>query len=242
MNRREWLQLLQLDEADVPRLLVLEGTWWRRRAEQTRLPLLGDVRELGMPDLWWGRVGGTPVAWCPAYGAPRAVEPVQVLGMCGTPAVVQIGSCGGLQASVRTGDVVVPTRAAVEEGTSRHYGGHGWSEPDPGLSAQAAEGLRSRGVRVHRGSTVSTDALLREPAELVARWSGAGHLGVDLETSAVFSAAAAYGLRAAALLFVWDELPGRSWTDAFSAQEVAAQARASEAVFAAALQLARPGG
>ena len=241
MDRAGWLGLLGLAAGDVPRLLVLEGTWWRRRAEATRLPLLTDVRELGMPDLWWGRCDGVPVAWCPAYGAARAVEPVHVLGVCGTPAVVQVGSCGGLQPGVRTGDVVASTAATIGEGASRYYGGHGSSRPDPGLAEAAADAARARGVRVHRGPTVSTDALLAQPPELVQAWSRAGHLGVDLETSAVFSAAAAGGVRAASLLFVWDELPGRSWTDPFTPGETAAQARAGRVVFEAALSLAVPG-
>lgn len=238
MDREGWLDLLGLAPQDVPRLLVLEGTWWRTRAERTRLPLLGDVRELGMPDLWWGRSAGVPVAWCPAYGAARAVEPVHVLGVCGTPAVVQTGSCGGLQPGVRTGDVVASTRATIGEGASQYYGASGASSPDAALAAAAAAAATTRGVRVHRGPTVSTDALLAQPPELVAAWSAAGHLGVDMETSAVFSAAAALGVRAASLLFVWDELPGRSWTEEFSPAEAAAQARAGRVVFEAALALA----
>ena len=238
MDRSAWLSLLDLAPEDVPRLLVLEGTWWRARAERTRLPLLEDVRELGMPDLWWGRYGGVPVAWCPAYGAPRAVEPVHVLGVCGLPAAVQVGSCGGLQPGVRTGDVVATTRATIGEGASRYYGASGSSAPDGDLAEAAARAVEQRGVRVHRGPTVSTDALLAQPPELVAQWSSAGHLGVDMETSAVLSAAAAHGVRAASLLFVWDELPGRSWTDPFSPAEADAQARASRVVFEAALSLA----
>jgi len=242
VNREQWLSLLGLAEQDVPRLLVLEGTWWRARAERTRLPALTDVRELGMPDLWWGRSAGVPVAWCPAYGAARAVEPVQVLGLCGTPAVVQTGSCGGLQPGVRTGDVVASTRATIGEGASRYYGATGASAADPALAERAATAAQARGARVHRGPTVSTDSLLRQPDDLVAQWAAGGHLCVDMEASAVFSAAAAYGVRAASLLFVWDELPGRSWTDAFSPAEAAAQARASEVVFAAALSLAADSG
>lgn len=237
MDACAWRTLLGLAVADVPRLLVLEGTWWRRRAEQTRLPLLTDVRELGMPDLWWGRYEGVPVAWCPAYGAARAVEPVHVLGICGTPAAVQVGSCGGLAPGVRTGDVVASTSATIGEGASRYYGGAGVSLPDPGLAEAAAKAAAAGGVRVHRGPTVSTDALLAQPPSLVEAWSRAGHLGVDMETSAVFSAAAAHGVRAASLLFVWDELPGRSWTETFTDAEAAAQERAGRVVFEAALSL-----
>ncbi len=238
MDRDGWLTLLGLSPDEVPELLVLEGTWWRQRALDSRLPHLTGVRELGMPDLWHGWLGEVPVAYCPAYGAPRAVEPVHALAVCGTPAVVQIGSCGGLQPQVRTGDVVLSERATIGEGASQYYGGVASSPADLVLVDRAAALLE---VPTHRGTTLSTSALLQQPLELVARWAAAGHLGVDMETSAVFSAAAHFGVRAASLLFVWDELPGRSWTDAFTPAEQAAQARASAHVFDVALQLAAPG-
>ncbi len=237
MDKAQWMSVLGLTEDEVPRLLVLEGTWWRARALETRLPLLTDVRETGMPDLWWGRRGGVPVAYCPAYGAARAVEPVHVLGLCGTPVAIQIGSCGGLQPQVRTGDVVVSERATIGEGASAYYGGQGSSPADGLLVDRALTALVGRRQRAHCGPTVSTDALLAQPESLVAQWAAAGHLGVDMESSAVFSAAAAFGVGAASLLFVWDELPGRSWTDSFTPAEAAAQQSARQAVYEVALGL-----
>ena len=233
MDRSAWLSLLGLTEDEVPQLLVLEGTWWRQRALDSRLPLLTDVRETGMPDLWWGRRGDVPVAYCTAYGAARAVEPVHVLGMCGTPRVVQIGSCGGL--GVPTGSVVVSAAATIGEGASQYYAGTGRSLPTPALVSRAASMFGDLPVRV--GPTVSTDALLQQPESLVAQWAAAGLIGVDMETSAVFSAAAFFSMEAVSLLFVWDELPGRSWTAAFAPAEAAAQARANRTTFEVALGL-----
>ena len=158
---------------------VLEGTWWRQRALDLRLPHLSGVRELGMPDLWHGWLGDVPVAYCPAYGAPRAVEPVHVLAVCGTPVVVQVGSCGGLQPQVRTGDVVLSSRASIGEGASQYYGGRDACWPDGLLVDQAAALLTERGLRVHRGTTMSTSALLQQPDELVAAWDARAPLGWD---------------------------------------------------------------
>ena len=45
-------------------------------------------------------------------------------------------------------------------------------------------------------------------------------------------------MRAASLLFGWDELPGRTWTDTFTPEEQRAQARAGAAVFEVALEMA----
>ena len=238
MDRDGWMDLLDLGEDEVPRLLVLEGTWWRQRALDTRLPQLEEVRELGMPDLWHGWYGGIPVAYCPAYGASRAVEPVHVLGIVGTTNVVQIGSCGSLQPDVVTGDIVLPERATIGEGASQYYGGTGVAEANPGRVARAAALFAARDTYVHRGLTVTTSALLQQPPELLATWAETGHLAVDMETSAVFSAARAFRMRAASLLFVWDELPGRSWTSSFTRAEERAQAGAEAAVFEVALELA----
>ncbi len=235
MDRAGWMSLLGLDEHEVPRLLVLEGTWWRQRALDARLPHLERVRELGMPDLWLGWSGDVPVAYCPAYGAPRAVEPVHVLGVVGSPLVVQIGSCGGLQPQVRTGDVVVPTRTLVGEGASRYYSDEPVAEADVALADRAEALLRARGLTVHRGTTTSTSALLQQPDDLVATWTADGLVGVDMETSAVLTVARHFGLAAAALLFVWDELPRRSWTDPLPPDAPAAVDRATAATFEVAL-------
>ena len=238
MDRAGWMSLLDLREEEVPRLLVLEGTWWRQKALDTRLPLLSDVRELGMPDLWHGWHGDLPVAYCPAYGAARAVEPVHVLGIVGTTNVVQIGSCGSLQPDVRTGDIVLSERATIGEGTSQYYGGKEVAEANLGRVARAAALFAARDTYVHRGRTFTTSALLQQPPELIHKWAKSGHLAVDMETSAVFSAARAFRMRAASLLFVWDELPQRSWTDPFTHAEEQAQARSAAAVYEVALQLA----
>lgn len=238
MDRDGWMNLLDLGDDEVPRLLVLEGTWWRQKALDTRLPLLAEVRELGMPDLWHGWYGDTPVAYCHAYGAARAVEPIHVLGTIGTPNVIHIGSCGSLQPEVRTGDIVLSERAAIGEGASQYYGGKVVAEANLGRVARAASLLASREMYAHRGSTMTTSALLAMPSGLLRKWANAGHLAVDLETSAVFSAARAFGMRAASLLFVRDELAGRPWTDSFTKEEERAQARARAAIYQVALDMA----
>lgn len=238
LDRAGWLDLLGLTPDEVPALLVCEGTWWRSRALAARLAHLTDVRETGMPDLWWGRrPDGVAVAYCPAYGAARVVEPVHVLGVCGTPVAVQIGSCGGLQPDVRTGDVLVPSSVVVGEGASGWYGGGEVAVAASALVGAAAAALRSRGHVVHTGPSLTTEVLLQQPASVVAAWSAAGHLGVDMEASALLTAAASFGMAACALLFVWDELPGRSWADPFSPAETAAQRAADAATWEVALGL-----
>lgn len=241
LDRDGWLQAAGLAADEVPARVILEGTWWSKERYPMRLAHLDDVRELAFPDMYWGRFEGDPVVFCCAYGAPRAVEPVHAFGWMGTGAVVQIGSCGALQPGMATGDVMLPDPAVIGEGASQYYGGHERSAPDPALVDAAERAFDERGFRVHRGTHLTTSALFAQPRARVEAWREAGYLGVDMETSAVFSAATAFGMRAASLLFVWDELLNdRTWLDAFDEAEVERQRRANEAIFEVALRLPVP--
>ena len=173
MDRTDWMDLLGLSDGEVPRLLVLEPTWWRTRTAASRLRGFEAVRELGMPDLWLGWSGGVPVAFSTAYGASRVVEPLHALGACGTPR----GRAGRalLGAAARpcgAGDVVLPERAEIGEGVSHYYGGHDVAHANLGRLTRAASMLAGRGLHVHRGSVVTTGARLRQPPELLERLGG----------------------------------------------------------------------
>lgn len=238
LSRDGWLEAMKLPSDDVPTLLILEGTWWEDAAYAARLERLDDVRELAFPGLMWGRWRDRPVVYACAYGAPRAVEPVHALGATGTPAVVQIGSCGGLDPDVATGDVVVPERAVIGEGASQYYGGHNIALATPRLVDEVARRLATRGRTVHRGLHLTTSSLFMQPEGTIDRWRRTGYLGVDMETSAVFSAAERMGMEAVSMVFAWDELlRGRTWLDPFPADERERQARANEAIFDVALEL-----
>jgi purine-nucleoside phosphorylase len=248
-----WLRCLRLSADEVPQLVVLEGTWWANDKAAERLGRLEGARELALPGLYHGWYAGVPVAFGFVYGAARAVEPVHIFGEIGsTPTVVLIGSCGGIAPLVSTGDVVLPEQAVIEESTSQHYRAPaaaglqatGETEPagqatgDAGLLDRAGAVLDRQGITVHRGITVTTSALLTQHQAQVSAWASAGCLAVDLETSAVYSAAAQFGMTAAALLYCWDELSrGRSWLDTFTPAEAAAQRAADRATYTTALEI-----
>jgi uridine phosphorylase len=238
MTRDEWRTALGLRPDEHPTAVVLEGTWWEARATAARTRLLDDVRALDFPGLHFARYRGVPLVYACAYGAPRAVEAVHALACVGARLAIQIGSCGALQDGVRTGDVVVPERAVIGEGASAYYGGFGLSIASPRQAAAAEAELVRAGMRVHRGLHLTTSALFMQPPATIDRWHRAGYLAVDMETSAVYAAAAHFQIDAVALLFAWDELlRGRSFLAPFSAAERARQETANEATFHAALAL-----
>lgn len=237
LTHEAWLEALGLTEEDTPKLIILEGTWWHKERYPMRLAHLDNVRELKFPDMYWGRYRGENVVFCCAYGAPRAVEPVHVFGSIGATTVVQVGSCGGLQPDVHTGDIILAERAIIGEGASQYYGGTSSSAATPELVAFAERLFRARGFTVHRGSHFTTSALFAQPPARIEGWCEAGYLGVDMETSAVFSAAAHFGMQAVSMLFVWDELlKGRTWLDEFEDEETLRQSQANAAIFEIALE------
>ena len=238
MDRTDWMDLLGLSDGEVPRLLVLEPTWWRRRTAESRLRSFDGVRELGMPELWLGWSAGVPVAFSTAYGASRVVEPLHALGACGTPVVVQVGPCAALQPTVRRGDVVLPERAVIGEGVSQYYGGADVAHANLGRLTRAASMLAGRGLHVHRGSVVTTGARLRQPPELLETWAAAGHLAVDLTTSAVYTAASAFSMRATSVLWCREERAERPWAASLREDPPPAQEDVSQLVFSVALSLA----
>jgi uridine phosphorylase len=78
--------------------------------------------------VWWartfyvGEVAGTPVGvvWA-APGAPLAVQVMEKLIACGTKAFIGAGSWRGVHPSVKVDDILIPTAAVRDEGTSYHY-------------------------------------------------------------------------------------------------------------------------
>lgn len=238
LTPEQWLQALGLTTEEVPQLLVLEGSWWQKERNQMRLAYLENVRELNFPEMHWGTYKDIPVVFSCAYGAPRAVEPVHALGSVGTPMVIQIGSCGGLQPETQTGDVVLPDPAVIGEGASQYYGGAGTSVGTASLIDRLQTSLKTEGFTTHRGLHLTTSSLFVQPPEVVQQWREAGYLGVDMETSAVFTVAQHFGMQAASLVFVWDELiKGRTFLDAYTPAEREKQERANRFIFEAALQL-----
>jgi purine-nucleoside phosphorylase len=236
---QDWWQVTGLSKEQVPEVAVLEGTWWRSDRQEERLTLLDDVRELDAPDWYWGTYHGRPVVYACMYGAARAVEPVVILGKLGTQRVVQIGSCGGIAPDAHTGDLLIPDRVVIEEGVSRWYQTSGIATATPELVDRAQGITEAMGIQVLRGTSVTEDTLLgvRPSDDSVERWIDAGYIGVDMETSAVFSAAEYMGMQRLALIYIWDEYAlQRRWSDPLP-PEVNDRRRATEhALFEIALR------
>ena len=136
-------------------------------------------------------------------GAPQAVDTVETLAALGVKNIIAVGMCGAYDESVRVGEIIAPQKAFVEEGTSLHYYESIEASYPNGDLLEKAIVLLS----VSNYPIVSSDAVYRQTFDKEQLWREKGAVGVDMETSAVFSVAQYLGLKAVALLMVSDIHP-----------------------------------
>lgn len=136
-------------------------------------------------------------------GAPMAADTVETLAALGVKNIVSVGLCGGFSDKVHAGEIIVPEKAFVEEGTSLHYyDGIVSASPDEEYLKAVSGALEKRTHPI-----VSMDAPYRQTFKKEAEWRRLGAVGVEMETSAVFSVSKYLGLRAISLLMVSDIHP-----------------------------------
>ena len=136
-------------------------------------------------------------------GAPQAVDTVETLAALGVKNIIAVGMCGAYDENVRVGEIIAPQKAFVEEGTSLHYYESIEASYPNGDLLEMATAL----LRIRNDPIVSSDAVYRQTFNKEQMWRDKGAVGVDMETSAVFSVAQYLGLKAVALLMVSDIHP-----------------------------------
>ncbi|HIJ90287.1 MAG: nucleoside phosphorylase [Desulfobulbaceae bacterium] len=155
----------------------------------------------------------------PAVGAPMAVICLEKLIALGAGRIIVCGWCGSLQPNLGLGELVLPTWAISEEGTSDHYPLTGVIESSPRLRKALKDFFVDTGKELREGPLWTTDALYRETREKVVRYGGEGILAVDMEYSALIQVAAFRQVELAAVMMVSDLLWQDSWQPAFQSKE-----------------------
>lgn len=183
---------------------------------------LDDVTHLGMNreyNIYNGYLLGRKVTVCSTgIGGPSTAIAVEELAACGAHTMIRVGTCGGINTSVRSGDIVIASGAVRQDGTSREY-----APPEfPAVSNTEvlfalAEAAKSMGIKYHTGIVQSKDSFYgqhspdRMPtaSELGAKWEAWKRLGVlasEMEASTLFTVGSHLSLRCGALfLCVWNQ-------------------------------------
>lgn len=151
-------------------------------------------------------------------GGPSAAIAMEELAAIGADTFVRVGTCGGIDVNVQSGDIVVATGAVRFEGTSREYAPIEFpAVSDFGIAAALTDAARAMGKTCHTGVVQCKDSFYgqhspsRMPVsyELLNKWEAWKRLGVkasEMESAALFVVAAALGVRCGSCFHVvWNQ-------------------------------------
>ena len=160
-----------------------------------------------------------PVFLCSTgIGGPSAAIAVEELHMAGVTHFIRVGTCGAMQTDILSGELVIAQSAVRQEGTALHYAPIEYpATADFEITTalkQAADRLavKSRvGVVQCKDSFYGQHSPGRMPVshELEQKWEAWKKLGVlasEMESAAIYTAAAALGCKAGCVLHVvWNQ-------------------------------------
>ena len=206
---------IQVAKGEVGRYVIMPGDPGRceKIAEYLENPVLvASNREF---TTYTGMLDGEKVSvTSTGIGGPSAAIAMEELVRCGADTFVRIGTCGGMQPEVKSGDIVIATGSIRMEGTSKEYAPIEYpavaSLEVMNALVQAAKG---DGCTWHTGVVQSKDAFYgqHEPEampvgyELLNKWEAwkkMGCLASEMESAALFIVAGKLRVRAGACFLV----------------------------------------
>lgn len=206
---------IQVAQGEVGRYVILPGDPKRcvKIAQYFDDPvLIADNREYVT---YTGTLDGVKVSvTSTGIGGPSASIAMEELYRCGADTFIRIGTCGGMQTEVKSGDVVVATGAIRMEGTSREYAPIEFpAVADLTVTNALAEAARENGCPFHTGVVQCKDAFYgqHEPEtkpvsyELLNKWEAWKRLGClasEMESAALFVVANSLRVRAGSCFLV----------------------------------------
>ena len=190
---------LQIKNGDVGKYVILPGDPKRcsKIAAYFENPvLIADSREYVT---YTGTLCGEKVSvTSTGIGGPSAAIAMQELVKAGADTFIRVGTCGGMDVEVKSGDLVIATGAIRHEGTSREYAPIEFpAVADTDIVHALKEAALSQGFTYHTGIVHCKDSFYgqHEPEkmpvsyELEAKWEAWKRLGCkasEMESAALF--------------------------------------------------------
>lgn len=160
-----------------------------------------------------GKLDGVPVSvTSTGIGGPSAAIALEELVKAGAETFLRVGTCGGMQPEVKSGDLIIASGAVRMEGTSREYAPIEFpAAADFELVSALREAAGNLGFPAHTGIVQSKDSFYgqHEPEKMPVSyelqqkweaWKRLGCLASEMETAAVFVVSSYLHVRAGSVL------------------------------------------
>ena len=210
---------IRCKQGDVGKYVFLPGDPGRCEAIAAHFD---QPRHVGMNreyNIYTGTLLGEPVSVCSTgIGGPSASIAMEELSAIGADTFIRVGTCGGIDLSVKPGDIVVATGAIRYEHTSLEYAPIEFpAVPDFAVAAALKQASENLGYDTHTGVVQCKDSFYGQHSpekspvsyELLQKWESWKRLGVkasEMESAALFVVAAALGVRCGSCFHViWNQ-------------------------------------
>ena len=206
-------------EGDVGRYVILPGDPGRCKSIADLFDDAQHITQNREFNIFTGTLLGEKVSVCSTgIGGPSAAIAMEELHNIGADTFLRVGTCGGIDLAVQSGDIVVATGAIRYEHTSREYAPIEYpAVPDFDVTAALREASLACGNRTHTGIVQCKDSFYGQHSpekspvadELLSRWETWKRLGVkasEMESAALFVVADALGCRCGSCFHViWNQ-------------------------------------
>lgn len=204
---------------EVGRYCILPGD--PARCEQIA-QYLENPTHLGMNrefNIWNGTLCGETVTVCSTgIGGPSTAIAVEELANCGADTMIRVGTCGGIDLSVKSGDLVIASGAVRQDGTSHEYAPPAYpATPAPDVLFALMQAAKVSNADWHAGVVQSKDSfygqhapqkipIAKKLSEEWAAWKGLGVLASEMEASTLFTVGAYRRIRTGAIFHtIWNQ-------------------------------------
>lgn len=148
----------------------------------------------------------------PGVGAPLAAGLMEEVIARGCRKIIACGGAGVLDREISVGNILVPTTAVRDEGTSFHYLPPGREiQVDPEVLATIEAVLNSQGIEYQMVKTWTTDAPYRETPDKVKLRKKEGCQTVEMEVSAFLAVAQFRQVQFGQILYGGDDISSSQW-------------------------------
>ncbi|WP_280768552.1 purine-nucleoside phosphorylase [Salipaludibacillus daqingensis] len=122
--------------------------------------------------------------------------------------LIRVGTCGAIQKDVKVRDVILAMSATTNSGVNRHqFKGMDFAPTaNFDLLKKAYDGAKEHNMSVNVGSVFTSDVFYNDDKEIIPLLASHQVLAVEMETSALYTIAARFGVNALSVLTVSDHI------------------------------------
>ena len=147
-------------------------------------------------------------------GGPSAAIAIEELVMCGADTFIRVGTCGGMQEDVLSGDIVIASGAIRMDGTGREYAPIEYpAVSDFEVTSALGQAAEELNMRFHIGVTQSKDSFYGQHSpetmpvsyELENKWNAwlrMGCLASEMESATLFIVGSFHRVRVGSVCMV----------------------------------------